>query len=125
MTKKIEWLDRSLVISPVYYCLCTSKKKFRKEIKRINVKYDYQKFLTLQSDATTHFFNKDNKSLAIVCMKKNKHLNKSQINAMLVHEAVHIWQESMYLIGEKNPSSEFEAYGIQSISQRLMESYYG
>lgn len=29
----------------------------------------------------------------------------------------------MQLIGEKSPSAEFEAYGIQAISQELMQLY--
>jgi hypothetical protein len=46
-----------------------------------------------------------------------------QIAALLVHEAVHIWQQYCADIGEKEPASEQEAYAIQSISQTLMEEY--
>jgi hypothetical protein len=46
-----------------------------------------------------------------------------QVYALLVHEAVHIWQDVKHRIGEDNPSSEFEAYAIQNISQELMLAY--
>jgi len=34
-----------------------------------------------------------------------------------------VWQEYSSRIGETNPSSEFEAYSIQAIAQRLMTAY--
>jgi hypothetical protein len=46
-----------------------------------------------------------------------------QVAALLVHEAVHVWQLFRESIGEHGPSKEFEAYSIQAISQRLMERY--
>jgi len=46
-----------------------------------------------------------------------------QIAGILVHEAVHVWQEYIHHIGEDRPSSEMEAYGIQNISYTLMEEF--
>ena len=51
------------------------------------------------------------------------HLSGVQIAAMLVHEAVHVWQTIRRSIGETSPSSEFEAYSIQHIAQELMSRY--
>ncbi|KCY47724.1 hypothetical protein J715_3367 [Acinetobacter baumannii 1571545] len=42
---------------------------------------------------------------------------------LLLHEAVHVWQKVKKLMGEKEPSSEFEAYSIQSIAQDLFKMY--
>ena len=49
--------------------------------------------------------------------------NTHEQPALLVHEAVHVWQAFCEDIGEKSPSDEFEAYSIQSISYELMTAY--
>jgi hypothetical protein len=36
---------------------------------------------------------------------------------------VHIWQAVRDIMGEKEPSSEFEAYSVQQISLELMWAY--
>ena len=75
------------------------------------------------ADATVHILEKDNKQTFIVALRVNKKVTHDQIVGLLVHEAVHIWQEFKRRIGENNPSDEFEAYSIQSISQRLISAY--
>jgi hypothetical protein len=120
----MKWLDRSLVISPVYYGLCQSEKEFRKELKRLGIpKKDRPEFINPGADATVHFFEKDNATSAIVCLGSADCHTPDEIVGLLIHEAVHIWQEIRSNIGEKNPSSEFEAYSIQTIAQRLIEAY--
>lgn len=56
-------------------------------------------------------------------MGSRKGRSLQQVHALLVHEAVHLWQDARRVLGEKEPSAEFEAYAVQSISQRLMEAY--
>lgn len=63
------------------------------------------------------------KECAIVCIRPND--NDAQVYALLVHEAVHIWQRVKELLGEHSPSAEFEAYSIQRISLELIDSWKG
>lgn len=118
------WCSRSLVIAPVYFGLCITEDAFQKQLKKLGVKREtWPKFS--YSHATTHFFEKpDGKRCVIVCISDWKERSGIQIAALLVHEAVHIWQEIRDVLGEKQPSSEFEAYSIQSISQELMDSFH-
>ncbi len=41
--------------------------------------------------------------------------------SILAHEAVHVWRHIREKIGETDPSSEFEAYAVQSITQFLLD----
>lgn len=122
---KANWLNRNLMVCPLYYTLCTTDAMFRKELLRLNVSLDrWPRFvLTDHANATCHFFEWQNKRCAIVCIPPNPKRTGVEVAGLLVHEAVHIWQEARDHIGEKFPSSEFEAYSIQTIAQMLMWEY--
>lgn len=123
---KNEWLDRNVFILPLYYTLCLTKKQFRDSLKHFKIRgpksYSFQ--ADSGSDATCHFFkNKLGKEAAIVCLTVGENNTGVEISGLLLHEAIHIWQTCMKMIGERKPSSEFEAYGIQCIAQSLMQEY--
>jgi len=113
----IKWCDRSLLISPVYYTLIKSQKDFDKVCRKLGVK-PFNWLKTEHSNATTHFFTKDDKVTAVVCIDTNSG-SPNQIRSLIVHEAVHIKQEICALLGETHPSREFEAYMLQSITDEL------
>jgi hypothetical protein len=122
------WLERGLVVSPVYYALVVTQAQFEKALKSLNIeKSEWPPFMkTSHANATTHFFTKSTgEECAIVCMPKKlpKGVTKLQAYALLVHEAVHIWQAIKDYLGERDPSKEFEAYSVQRIAQSLMFAY--
>lgn len=121
----MKWLDRALFISPIYYGLCLSEAEFRAELRRLKVPRDeWPSFVCSdRADATTHILSRGNKRIAIVALSDKNKASNIQINALLVHEATHIWQEILLLVGERAPSSEFEAYAVQALSQSLMQAY--
>ena len=120
------WLDRAILISPVYFILCTTPKGYRSACKHLKLsKRSRGKFLTSPyASATTHFFElpSEGKSSAVVCIRAGD-FSDHQINALLVHEAIHIWQRIRDILGEKSPGHESEAYAVQNISQCLMQEY--
>jgi hypothetical protein len=108
-----------------YYGLCTTEKQFHRELRKMNIdRAQWPEFIANeQSNATTHFFECNDKRAAIVCMPIVKDRLGVEIAGLLVHEAVHIWQAHRDDIGEKQPASEQEAYGIQWIAQTLIHAY--
>lgn len=81
---------------------------------------DVDEFMSKGCEAQVSFYNDD--SLAIVQIKES---DRSLIETygLLLHEAVHIWQRIKRLMGEYEPSKEFEAYSIQAIAQDLFAMY--
>lgn len=121
----MKWLDQTLWKCRYQFGLCLTEKEFHRSLKSMRIPTtQWPRWVSENADATTHFFeHPDGGKAAIVCMGENEHLNGVQKACLLVHEAVHIWQEHRVAVGEHKPSDESEAYAVQSISQRLMEAY--
>lgn len=120
------WLDRALFVNSQYYTLCTTEAQFHKILKYLNVPKDqWPPFVSNGANATTHYFvnSHSKKKSTVVCMPPNPEMSNAQIVALLCHEAVHIWQATRKHYGERKPSSELEAYAVQSLTQRLVEEY--
>lgn len=60
---------------------------------------------------------------AVVQLGDTSERDLIEVYGLLLHEAVHVWQQIKGLMGEREPSSEFEAYSIQAIAQDLFEMY--
>lgn len=119
---KIQWLDRGLIYGP-HLCLCLNKKQFKKALKHLGIpKADRPPFVLEGANATLHTLEKGGKLTCVVCIDAEGR-KLTQVHGLLVHEAVHVWQKFKDNIGEQSPSSEFEAYSIQMISQTLFEEY--
>ena len=125
--KKAQWLDRCLLESPYFYTLCTTKKHFRKVLRHLRIKKSSRpSFLSTEhANATVHFFQScgPDKHAAVVCIGGLKGRNRLDVLALLVHEAVHIWQEIRAVYGESCAGREEEAYSVQRIAQSLFYEY--
>jgi len=80
------------------------------------------KFLSTEGAAAQVDFY-SNGTYAVVQLGDTSERNPIEVYGLLLHEAVHVWQKVRKLMGEKEPSSEFEAYSIQAIAQDLFEMY--
>lgn len=111
MAKKYKPQWRQTPFQHIVYTLCQT----RKQIKKTGFEPTNS-----TSDGNVTFYTKGNECAAIVYLRKN---NRTDIEnfGLIVHEAVHIWQEVKLRMGEENPSLEFEAYSIQAIAQDLFE----
>jgi hypothetical protein len=128
MCIKSKWIVRAIVESPFYIGLCLTENQFKNEMKRLRIPAQEWPYWLANKNkaAAVHFFEQlaGHDLCALVCIKEyDKEKDPNIIVGLLIHEAVHIWQHICLELGETNPSSEFEAYSIQAISQRLIAKY--
>lgn len=122
MKNRVEWLDRRIACPGPFLALCLSESQFISVCRKI--KQAPPPFILNEwSHATAHSFHGPQGLSVIVCLRDFAGRDPIEIAGLLVHEAVHIWQQYAQTIGERNPGEEQEAYAIQSISQELMASF--
>lgn len=130
-TKKSLWLDRSLLQGP-YLALVLNQQDFDAEISKIGSEYRGTYIDPGASAMLTTLHNDSGQLVCIVGMDLDlaaKH-GSVEVAALLVHEAVHVWQAVRRTIvrtidtwAHDTMGSEMEAYAIQNIAQELMNSY--
>lgn len=82
---------------------------------------DTQEFMHLGAGAQVDYY--DGGKHCIVQLGDCSERTLIEVHGLLLHEAVHIWQRIKKLMGEKKPSTEFEAYSIQRIAQDLFSMF--
>lgn len=104
-----------------FYGLCPSEKAWAKDMKKFKCNLEYP----TSAGRCTFLRNEKDKRCVIVTFKDGieDELTAIEFLALLVHEAVHVWQELAESICEEAPSVEFEAYYIQWIVLNLMEQF--
>lgn len=120
MTEAFRWLDRRVGAAGPYLTLCLNESEFRQAMSHLKSK-DIPRWVNHGSGATTHTFDHEKQGVVcIVCMQDYVNRDPIEIAGLLVHEAVHVWQNYCDTIGERDPGREQEAYAVQAISQELM-----
>lgn len=124
--KKDLWLQRTLLTGG-YLAFVTSQEEFERALKEIECTDCDEPFLPKGWPACTHHFDNVNGSVAnIVAFSMEAAAKEDPIDvaALLVHEAVHVWQNTEKGAGKLGCfGEEGEAYAIQNISTRLMSAY--
>ena len=120
---KTKWLDRRIACAGPYLTLCLAQEEFDAALKYLKVKHAAP-YVSEGADATAHHLtNGKGEAVAIICLSNFQNRSPVEVAGMLVHEAVHVWQNYCQNIGEKEPGREQEAYAIQTISQDLMSEF--
>lgn len=117
---RVNWLDRRIAAPGPYLALCLSEVEFRAataglkapEVPRWCIK-----------DAVTHTFDHEGKLCCVVCMQGWEGRDPIEVAGLLVHEAVHVWQQYADSIGERFEGAEQEAYAVQAVAQELMAEF--
>jgi hypothetical protein len=128
MKKKNLWLDRTLFMGG-YLALVTSQSEFVEALKDIECADYTDLFVPNGWPACTHSFDNVKGSVACIVgldLERCAEEEPIDVAALLVHEAVHVWQQAEKKAGKLGCfGDEGEAYAIQNISTRLMTAYVG
>lgn len=118
------WRTRGLIHTPFCYTLCATEDSFAEVLNYLELPEEARPpFVTPGRDGTCHWFNHGETSVAVVCIRVREGVTSIQVAGLIVHEAVHLWQEARQDLNERAPSSEFEAYSVQWLAQSLLEQY--
>lgn len=82
---------------------------------------DSDEFMSMGCSAQVDYY--DGGKHCIVQLGEVADRSLLQVHSLLLHEAVHVWQRVKVLMGEKEPSIEFEAYSIQRIALDLFSMF--
>ena len=123
MARKNKWLERDLLTLP-HITLCLNEKDFKATVKSIMKGGYVPEFLVSGAHGTMHTFESTDGGMptCVVCIQPHES-DPISTTSLIVHEAVHVWQVFRDYIGEKDPSREFEAYGVQRIAHILLQEY--
>ena len=120
------WLNRGLLLGG-YLAFVTSQEEFDLALKEINLPDHKEEFVPNGWPACTHSFANVNGSVACIVGFSMEHAAEQDpidVAALLVHEAVHVWQHNESTAGKLGCfGTEGEAYAIQNISTSLMAEY--
>lgn len=118
---KTNWLDRRIAAPGPYLALCLSEAEFRAATTHVKAP-SIPKWC--DKHAQVHTFDHENGGVCcVVCLRSYEGRDPIEVAGLLVHEAVHVWQQYAESIGERYEGMEQEAYAIQSISQELMAEF--
>lgn len=120
---KIKWLDRRIAHPGPFLTLCLSEEELDTAVRAVM----NDKLYFPSSGARMHAF-KNSKTQQLCCTvsvseEAQRDCTAIELAGVLVHEAVHVWQEYAAHIGEHKPGDEQEAYAVQTIAQELLAEY--
>lgn len=120
----MKWCDNKMMTGP-FYVLVLNEAEYHKAMRRMRVpKRERSAWVNPGSRGTvTKLTNEEGELAVIVAVEVSEQDDQLAVFGILVHEAVHVFQIWCEHIGEREPSSEFEAYSIQKIAQELMTHY--
>lgn len=120
---KTRWLDRRIAAPGPYLALCLSESEYTAALRHLRVP-DPPRWVNDGADATAHYLTTPaGKRACVVCLDNWQGRDPIEVAGLLIHEAVHVWQDYCDGIGERAPGTEQEAYAVQAIAQELLAEF--
>lgn len=119
---RVVWCQRGFL--PIFYGFCPSEAAWRRELARLGAAASpYPPTLA----CCTEFESPDPKAAKrsyLVTLSDSCDGDEPElVIGLIVHEAAHVWQGARDVMGERDPSPEFEAYALQYIVLNLLSAY--
>ena len=111
------WIELGFLPVEVAYCATFGAR--RRALKQCGIPFDPWK----PADARCEWWERGQGKSDIILITLAKHAGKykmAQVAGMIAHECMHVFRHIKEIIGEKEPSSEFEAYVMQTLVQHSM-----
>lgn len=104
--------------------LCLTEKALRKVEAKMKGAIPTTHWITPGANATVHIWQRPKgEKVCAVCIGPTKGMDLATVTSLIVHEAVHIWQEYRADFTGGEPGVEQEAYGVQIIVDTLLREY--
>ena len=121
---KQKWLDRTLVGIALHLTLVTSEREFHRAMKHCKVpQSDWGDFAPEGVGGRCVTLEQGAKRTCIVIIPAVKGSTGIDYASRIVHEAMHVWRVVREVIGEFDPSLEFEAYSMENITRILFKEF--
>ena len=121
--ERTNWLDRRIAAPGPHLALCLDEQAFKEACRHLRLDAVPPWIKNPHSHATAHYIEGQRGLCVVVCMRDWQGRDPVEVAGLLVHEAVHVWQEYAEQIGEHEPGREQEAYAVQAIAQELMAEF--
>jgi hypothetical protein len=117
------WIDRSLLQGP-RVAVVTSQRQYLAVLRSIDYK-EPDEFCPARMLACVHSFEAAGELVCVVGINlpRTRAMDSIDVAALLVHEAVHVWQRTRDAIGADGVGRELEAYAVQNIAAGIMRAY--
>lgn len=120
----LKWLDRRIAHPGPFLTLCLTEGEYLQAMQHCKIAHPGPWIRGPQAHATAHHLQSERgEQCVVVCMRDWEARDPIEVAGLLVHEAVHAWQEYAAVIGELTPGAEQEAYAIQALAQELMAEF--
>lgn len=119
----VRWLDRHIAAPGPYMTLCLSEAELAAAVEHLRYPHAVP-WVARGTQGTMHALeNPQGELVCLVLLDDWQGRDPIEVAGLLVHEAVHVWQQYADDIGEHRPGREQEAYAIQVIAQELMAEF--
>lgn len=116
-----KWVELGFL--PVNVGYVPNKRAWRKTLKQMKRRQD--PFPESDGSATV-WANVDPNHTTVILItigKRASGYSVTQVAGLIAHECMHTWRYIREAIGEKEPSSEFEAYVLQALVQNIAHAH--
>lgn len=109
---------------PVDLVMCLNEKAWNKLMKQMGLKPKEYPYPSNDGSITSFEIPNGYDTYVMVISERAEKLHPIQVIGIITHEVVHMVQGLMRTIGEKEPSTEFQAYATGSITQAAIDTFH-